>query len=74
MVPTTAQKPELERFAKISLEMESATDLLSDVSGTNNLGFDLDGSLVLVDTIPLKATDGGPSIELAKRVLADLIR
>ena len=74
MVPDPEQKPELEKFARISLEMEAATDLLTDVSGTNNFGFDTTNKLVLVDTIPLKATDGGPSIELAERVLADLIK
>lgn len=74
MPPRPEQAAQLEDFADRSFAMEADTDLLSDASGTNNLGFDAEGKLVLVDTIPMKSSDGGPSIELARHALKQMAR
>lgn len=70
--PAADKRPSLSDFAEKSLVMEAETHLMTDVSGTNNFGFDNDDNLVLVDTIPMKSSDGGPSIDMARRMLNEM--
>lgn len=65
----TPQRELLTEFGQRSLRMEEHTGLVSDASGKNNFGFSGSLELVLVDTIPLQASDGGASVVLARDII-----
>jgi len=66
------QRALLADMAYNSQRMEAETGFVNDTSGTNNFGFTEDGCLVVVDTIPLKASDGGPSVAYSKEIIEQL--